>query len=136
VEKIITHDSTQNKCFECEILEQEGIISCAWHGNSQDLDQTKIASSSIVRLLKRTGFTKVLDDNRQGYGEWPDLTQWLKSEWVPELLNTKITAYAHVLSPDFSSKIPASNIFNQIIDGVDFVTFDSYSTALNWLKHR
>jgi len=137
LQKIVTLDSATGKTyFECGILKDTDIIRCVWSGDSLDFDLTKNAANSIVRLLKQTGFSKVLDDNRKGFGDWPDLAIWLKTEWMQALKETNLTSYAHVLSPDFNAKLPAYDLFNQTTDGIDFVTFDSFNAAYNWLKNR
>lgn len=112
------------------------IILCIWSGDSQDLNLAKYAAGSIVKLLKETGIKKVLDDNRMGYGNWPDLMHWFKNEWISGLIDTNLRSYAHVLSPDLTAKIPAYELFNQTKEGVDFVTFDSFSAARTWLDRR
>lgn len=137
MEKLVKLNNPVGKTyFECGILKDTDIIRSVWSGDSRDLDLAKRAAGSIVELLEQTGYKKVLDDNRMGFGDWPDLIVWLKTDWMHSLLQTNLSAYAHVLSPDFDAKLPAYELFNQTKDNVDFVTFDSFNTALHWLKNR
>lgn len=121
--------------FECGILENTDIIKTVWIGNHSELEPTKKAAMTMVRLLETSGITKVLDDNRLGHGDWPHLLSWLQQTWLPALLNTQLKSYAHVLSPDIAAKKPAYDIFNQTRNGVDFTTFDSFDMAMDWLRH-
>lgn len=94
------------------------------------------AAKLVVEFLQASKRTKILDDNRMGLGKWPEIEGWMANTWLPDLANVGLKAYAHVLSPDPEAKLPAKRLFNQTIQGVDFVTFDSFSSAVEWLKSQ
>lgn len=88
---------------------------------------------TIVDFLNNSNATKVLDDNRLGLGPWPNFQGWLDNFWMQSLLDSSLSKYAHIMSPDVSAKGPAHHMFNQKVDSKVFVTFDSYTSAMEWL---
>lgn len=126
-------DETGKIYLRCELLEP-AILLAAWIGNDPNGTATRRACETVLELVQQHHLTKVLDDNRQGHGAWPNILKWLDMEWIPAMAKAGALQYAHVLSPDQAAKIPAHLIFDQQVDETSFVTFDSYDSALRWLK--
>lgn len=120
--------------FTCYLIESNSILECVWIGDCDRVECGKKAASSIIDCIHQFRIQKVIDDNRLGYGKWPDILDWLESTWKPELVQAGVTSYAHILSPDKISKKTAHQIFNQVIDQTTFITFDTYDRAIDWIK--
>lgn len=110
------------------------MLLALWVGNDPSGASTRRACETVLALVQQYHFTKILDDNRQGYGAWPNVLKWMDLEWIPAIVQAGVRQYAHVLSPDQAAKYPAHLIFDQQINESSFVTFDSYDSALRWLK--
>jgi hypothetical protein len=132
-EKIIK-DSKNQDFFDCKYIKEENIILGTWTGNMLEVGPAKQAANTFIQLLESTPCDLVLDDNRLGIGPWADLNDWLMQVWLPAIAKTKIRRYAHVMSPDKSAKGPAFKMFNQVVNNSIFATFDSYKSAMTWLK--
>lgn len=128
-------DSLGRVFFRCELLD-ENCIKTTWSGNMIEPAPAQKAAKLVVEFLQNSMATKILDDNRMGMGDWPDIEDWMRKTWIPQLIAAGLKSYAHVLSPDLHAKEPAKRLFNQTHDGADFVTFDSFTSAVNWLQSQ
>jgi len=134
VKNKVIKDSNNRDFFECKLIPDEHIIHGIWTGNMLEIDPAKEAAMTFVDFLQKSTADMVLDDNRLGIGPWPDFNNWLMEVWLPAISNTSLRRYAHVMSPDGSAKGPAFEMFNQVKNNAVFATFDSYDSALSWLK--
>ena len=126
-------DSLGRVFFRCELIDNQ-TIKTTWSGNMIESGPAMEAAKMVVDFLESANARKILDDNRMGLGKWPDIEEWMSDVWIPRLVKSGLTAYAHVLSPDSDAKEPARRLFNITYDQASFATFDNFQSAHEWLK--
>lgn len=110
------------------------ILFSNWIGQVDEIDLAKAACLSMVESVNESKVHRVLNDNRQQVGEWPDVHSWLVRDWIPKLSCAGLKYFAHVISSDRRANVEPQRLFNRIINDVEFVTFNSFESAHHWLE--
>ncbi len=119
--------------FEIAHIRQHDLLHCFWRGEFKDRARAESYCMQMVEEVRRLKVKKLINDNRQQIGQWPDMGTWLQDVWFPAISESGLRYFAHLLSPDAKARTTPDSIFNKTHLGVCYVTFFSYESAFNWL---
>lgn len=104
-----------------------------WKGYQSD--GSIIEGANLMHeILKGSGLTKVLVDNREVIGIWISMAEWIAQDWIPRLHAAGMKKFALIYSPARFSRVSA-NAVRSLHDRslCDVFGFSVESEAREWL---
>jgi hypothetical protein len=103
-----------------------------WKG-FQDNRTVKSGCLKMLDLLKKTGYTKVLNDNRNVLGTWSDAAEWVGKDWFPMMEAAGLKHFAWIYSKSTFSQLSADKSVDSLRAGVTTRLFNDEAEAKEWL---
>lgn len=131
-DKVTLDDATT---LELSYDEANDWLYADWQGYLNE-EGAKKSALAVIKGIKETGTTKVLNDNRNQTGPWPPIDQWLAEVFIPGLKEAGLQYFAYIHSPSVFTQMSASKFANQIINEIEFDHFKDETEARQWLKSK
>ena len=96
------------------------------------MSQVKEGAEKVLEALQTYGCTRVLNDNRELFGNWTQSIRWLETDFMPRMIAAGLEKIAFVYSRDPSARYSVDR-FLEVNDQYSAQTFDDYRTAEVWL---
>ncbi|MBT34128.1 MAG: hypothetical protein CMO01_31070 [Thalassobius sp.] len=120
----------KEKNFELSYNPSENILYCNWIG-FQSTEKVKDGCNKMLEVLKSKKCSKVLNDNTHVTGPWQYATEWVATEWFPEMEKSGLEHFAWVFSQNVFAQLSAKKAIPA--SGV-VTTFKSTNEGINWLR--
>ena len=103
-----------------------------WTGE-QTRNSKKEGCKMILHAVSRTGFTKVLNDNRELTALWDTSLDWIKEEWFPDLRKRGVTTFAWIYAADSLLNFSIAEFTRNIRNGPVIKSFTDIEEGKAWL---
>lgn len=103
-----------------------------WKG-FQDNQTVRQGGLKMLSVLQRTGFSKVLNDNRNVLGTWSDAAEWVGEDWFPMMEASGLKCFAWIYSHSTFSQLSADKSIDVLKGAVISRFFNEESKARQWL---
>lgn len=107
-------------------------VEVNWTGY-QNFESVQNGGLQMLEILKSSGFTKVLNDNREVLGNWSEASDWAGTVWFPMMIEAGLRDFAWVFSPSIFAQLAAQKSVD-VSDGKANVRFfHDMEEAKRWL---
>lgn len=121
--------------FRIEVKPEEKVIYTDWIGE-QNYERATKGMLKELEVVKNTGFTKILNDNRKQRGAYPKtINNWMSDFWLPEITSAGLKYAATILSPVEAGKMSAEE-FDTKSMGLIYRNFADGKEAELWLEEN
>lgn len=90
----------------------------------------------ILEALVKKSCTRILNDNTNVTGTWPEMSEWVKKNYLSHLVSSGCRQLAWVLSPNIENYYSALEHLQFTGLDIELVLFTDLPTAAAWLKER
>ena len=112
---------------------QNNWLIAEWSG-IQTVKTIMEGGEMILKYLKETKSTKVLNDNRKVVGTWTPASEWTTEVWMPQMLEAGLKHFAWIKSKDVFSKFSIDKVSNKSDKSIVRIT-NTLEDAVEWLKY-
>ncbi|WP_303311255.1 STAS/SEC14 domain-containing protein [Hymenobacter sp. BT730] len=77
-------------------------------------DSIQTGAAAYTAALARAGYSRVLNDTREGRGPWDHSMEWIIQEWAPNAAGAGLRYFAMVTSPETFDEESASTFYQQL----------------------
>ena len=131
MERFELKDHEGNVFLRAEMVEDKPWIYVQWIG-AIDVIQLRKGIEQFTSVLQKTHCPYLISDRTSAEGNWFEINTWLQNIWIPKAVREGLQYVAHVLAPDFQSKLSAKDLENRLL-GIKFKMFESLEEAEAWL---
>ncbi|OUJ67857.1 hypothetical protein [Hymenobacter crusticola] len=117
----LCHDSENNWLF------------AQWSG-LQSKATSLAACAVILQHARHVSYLKLLCDSSQALDGWNGISEWVSTNYLPQLADTGIGVIAWINARDWQTNTVISD-FIQHSEKPFIATFDEGATAYEWLRH-
>ncbi len=111
----------------------DALLFLHWHGH--------VTADEIVRAATEGGqwrthfaYQRILNDKRDGTGEWSEALPWMQYEWTPRAVAHGIRAMADIVSLHIGDR-PVSQAYAQAVrEQLPVAIFTDEAEALRWIR--
>ena len=125
--------SYRDEYLQIECNEAQGWVEVNWTGY-QHLESVQNGGLRMLEVLRSSGLTKVLNDNREVLGNWSEASDWAGKVWFPMMIEAGLRDFAWVFSPSIFAQLAAQKSVD-VSDGKANVRFfHDMEEAKRWLS--
>ena len=146
MKKIEINLTQQNKLI-FEIDADKHLMFVDWRCTNITAEDGIIGMDHIFDLMIKYDISLLFNDNRNQIGgfDFPEVMEYMNSQWIPKLISNGLRKFAHIISPDLDTKLSTFKL-NQITKefvvkekdeseiGLEYIMFKDSDVALDWLK--
>lgn len=115
-----------------EAVSEKEYIYVSWHGFINE-DKTKRGMLAEIEMIQKTGYKKILNNNRFLNGPYPiGIEKWIGEVWVPKAIEEGFKWAATLVSEQIFSKFSAEQL-EQKLEGITYRNFGNEESAVRWL---
>jgi hypothetical protein len=117
-------------------VQSEGYIHLIWGPQSQDSEAAQAVFNEVLCLLQRTGYRKLLTDQRQRATASEEYMGWLLAIWLPQIGRGKhLTHVACVTARPLNLRLQAIDVCTQGLERYGILShfFTTPEAAREWL---
>ncbi|MCJ8210861.1 PAS domain-containing sensor histidine kinase [Mucilaginibacter sp. RS28] len=100
----------------------------------QNFDSVKSGCLAMLEILKKSGCTKVLNDNTHVLGNWSEAVDWGGTVWFPAMEQAGLKYFAWIYSPSTFSRMSAKKSLDIAIGNITAQFFTDRDEASQWLQ--
>ena len=113
--------------------EQNNWLYARWFGD-QNLETVKSGCEKMLAQVRKTGVSKVLNDNRDVTSAWSDAANWGGTVWFPAMAAAGVDFFSWIYSPHAFSRLSTDISIGYTRGEVAIATFDNEQEAADWLR--
>ena len=98
--------SYHNEYLSIVCNDEQRWVEVNWIGY-QNFESVQNGGMQMLEILKASGFTKVLNDNREVLGNWSEASDWAGTVWFPMMIDAGLRDFAWVFSPSIFAQLAA-----------------------------
>jgi hypothetical protein len=129
----ILKNSFGNKYLTISYDRENNWVYNYWSG-MLSLENVMEGATEVLKFLKDTGCSMILNDNRTIIGSWDKANDWIEKEWMPEALTYGLRRFAHIVSPGIFGQASAEEMSVRAGDKFEMRLFKDLEEAQNWLR--
>lgn len=103
-----------------------------WTGY-QNLDSVQHGCMQMLKMLKKNGCHKVVNDNSHVFGTWSEASEWAGKEWLPLMEEAGLKYFAWILSPSAFAELSARKTVDVMDGSVITHFFNSVEEGEAWV---
>ena len=114
-------------------VEADALLFLRWHGHVT-ADEIVRATTAGGQWRTQYAYHRILNDKRDGTGEWSEALPWVQYEWTPRAVASGIRAMADIVSLQIGDR-PVTEAFAQAVRGqLAVAIFTDEAEALRWIR--
>lgn len=107
-------------------------IYANWMGQLSE-DDLKAGAMAVLELIEKTGYKRLLNNNKELIGHWNESNQWIATVWIPKAMALGFRQFAHVLSDYSYGQLSAEQMKLNVGSSFEMQLFKNMNTAKEWL---
>ncbi|WP_316799522.1 MASE3 domain-containing protein [Pedobacter frigidisoli] len=115
--------------------QEKGWLDVNWTGY-QNVETVQNGGLQMLSILKKSGFKKVLNDNREVLGNWSEASDWAAKVWFPMMIAAGLKDMAWVFSPSIFSQLAAQKSVDESDGAANVNFFHDMDEAVKWLESQ
>ncbi len=131
-QEVDAEDHYSNLHISISINKEKKFLYVNWLG-FQNNESVRQGCLKMLDMLKKTGLTKVLNDNRSVLGTWSDAAEWVGKEWFPMMEAAGLKHFAWIYSNSTFSQLSAHKSVDILQGKVVTRLFNDGNEGEDWL---
>ncbi|RIJ43180.1 STAS/SEC14 domain-containing protein [Pontibacter oryzae] len=96
-------------------------------------DNIKAGAFAYTEVIRKTGFSCVLNDTTEVLGSWDHSLEWVVNEWAVQAAAAGIRHFAMITTPESFAESTATNFFANN-KAFEVKMFEGRISAMAWLR--
>lgn len=126
-------DSSGRMIFEMDCDQDQRLLHCKWFGHIEEEEPAIKACEEIVDAIAKWQLHRVLNDNTQQFGPWPNLDNWISAKWNQRLYDVGLRRLAQLSAGSISTGISTRQAFSWQTAPFQVAYFEQETLARRWL---